>query len=1228
VGAILHEDYNTITPDTYDETAIRVLQWNCRGIIGKTSQLKYLITESQANIVILSETHLLREDNFHINGFITFRNDRRTRSGGVALLIDQRLHPSIVNIPSPTFIDTIACRIRCRDQQTLDIVSVYGKHSTWNSNTLKQYLMNFNQRSIVAGDFNAKHPLWGGTTEDRRGTKLLEAVEDSNLICINNGNYTRFGSVHQNPSAIDISFISSDVSLGADWTTYDDLMGSDHTPIFFELADTMPTDQPEPSVGRANLKKIDWTKFTDVLEMCTDDSTPTYEEFVEIIQNAILLSAPQISARASGKRPQPYWDDELTQLANEKRQACRSFQRNLSYVSFQIYKQKEEEFKTRLKEKKTQSWRNFCDSLNGDTAVGQLWRMARKFKNSNYQERDQFSKYRIDGDKFLTKIAPHYVAHHEENRRFIDTNPFIMEELEAALANTKDSSPGIDRITYSAIKRLPLTAKQMLIRFFNEFLGGKEIPESWKDIKIIPILKPGKPPSDSDSYRPIALMSCIRKTYETMLKNRIEWIVENKRVLPDQMSGFRKGMGTMDALSTLVNDIKTNNTEGRFTVACSLDVQGAYDNVQIPLLLDIMKDSQIPENLAYATYNLFHEKKYTVFDGDQIYASRTSWIGLPQGSSLSPLGFNIYVALLVKKLATRTKVIGFADDITMYSGSEILQTAVDSIQQNCNLVGQELAILGLNLCAAKTKVVVFCKNRVPKARPVRVGNRSIEYSKEMKILGMTFTKTLNWKPHIRAINQKVAPYINFLRSISSQKWGSHPNAMLTIYKSCIRSIIEYGTFIIDDGPDSTLILLDRLQWKCIRICTGMFQTTHTKSLEVIAGIEPLEVRRVKAASRFIIKRFSIESNVALASTSTNIAEKNTSLEIAQRNLTLQLRNCYTDLHLPCFKYDREIALTNITIDLSMLAVSQSRNQQEIQSKFRRRIDIEYTGFIILGTDGSKDETMVGFAVVRDSYSIITHKPSDETNIMIAELLAIYHALKYCVAQPNDHNFLIVTDSLSGLHMLSRTSYSAETPKIWFEIKKLALECINRRKIIKLFWVPSHRGIDINETADHYAKLAAEEGSISEYHLNANELECNINTQAIRTWQTQWNDSPMGRFAHEIHPKVNRVSWFKNFNLNRNQIVLLNRLMSNHSRNRAHLYRNNIVVDQACPCGHATKNINHQLFDCPLHINIRPRLMNKLIAKNIPPDIKKNLQSFDINIFESLCEFIIVNDIEI
>jgi hypothetical protein len=328
----------------------------------------------------------------------------------------------------------------------------------------------------------------------------------------------------------------------------------------------------------------------------------------------------------------------------------------------------------------------------------------------------------------------------------------------------------------------------------------------------------------------------------------------------------------------------------------------------------------------------------------------------------------------------------------MYSMADNLQQAANNIQTNCEVVGKNLAKLGLKLCPEKTKIVVFCKNKPVRVAPIRVGNRRIEYNKEMKILGITMTKTLNWKPHVRTISQKVSPYINFLRSIASQKWGGHPNAMLTIYKSCIRSIIEYGSYLFDNAPDSTLIALDRLQWKCLRICTGMFRTTHTKTLEVVAGIEPLGIRRLKTASRFVSKRVSIENNPALASTSNNTTDRNTSLESAMTTLAPRLQNCHKNALLPCFKYNREITLTKINMDTRMHYTSQNMNRQEIQQEYSRIVNTQYNDCIILGTDGSKDGPSVGIAVVGDFTPIVTLQPSSAVSIMIAELMAIYHAL--------------------------------------------------------------------------------------------------------------------------------------------------------------------------------------------------------------------------------------------
>lgn len=52
------------------------------------------------------------------------------------------------------------------------------------------------------------------------------------------------------------------------------------------------------------------------------------------------------------------------------------------------------------------------------------------------------------------------------------------------------------------------------------------------------------------SYRPITYMFCIFKTFERMIKTRLENYIESKLLLPKTQYGFSKCRGTTDALST------------------------------------------------------------------------------------------------------------------------------------------------------------------------------------------------------------------------------------------------------------------------------------------------------------------------------------------------------------------------------------------------------------------------------------------------------------------------------------------------------------------------------------------------------------------------------------------------------------------------------------------------------------------------------------------------------
>jgi hypothetical protein len=68
---------------------------------------------------------------------------------------------------------------------------------------------------------------------------------------------------------------------------------------------------------------------------------------------------------------------------------------------------------------------------------------------------------------------------------------------------------------------------------------------------IVPILKPGKPEGQLDSYRPIALTSCLAKVMEHMVGKRLQHLAESRGMLNPDQSGFHSQRLTEDQVIRL-----------------------------------------------------------------------------------------------------------------------------------------------------------------------------------------------------------------------------------------------------------------------------------------------------------------------------------------------------------------------------------------------------------------------------------------------------------------------------------------------------------------------------------------------------------------------------------------------------------------------------------------------------------------------------------------------------
>ncbi|RVE46191.1 hypothetical protein evm_009149 [Chilo suppressalis] len=220
------------------------------------------------------------------------------------------------------------------------------------------------------------------------------------------------------------------------------------------------------------------------------------------------------------------------------------------------------ETKKLLKKKKWEGWKTFCVSLSPDVSPSVVWQNIRRFRSAFKEPGAAFLPKDVL-DNFLDKLAPPLVPNFFISHTLspiINTNsltnldsPFSLAELKGVLAYVKDSAPGTDGIPYSFLSHLNDSSLLYFLELINSIMISGNIPTSWKLQEVIPILKPNKPPSDANSYRPIALSSVLAKLTEHLIKNRLEWFVETHEFLAPNQYGFRKGRSTMDSLEKFKN---------------------------------------------------------------------------------------------------------------------------------------------------------------------------------------------------------------------------------------------------------------------------------------------------------------------------------------------------------------------------------------------------------------------------------------------------------------------------------------------------------------------------------------------------------------------------------------------------------------------------------------------------------------------------------------------------